>query len=44
MASRIVIQHPMADFQWARVGDRIGFGDADSVQAHFLDQVERVEY
>jgi hypothetical protein len=29
---------------WRRVGDKIGFGGAEGVQAHVLDEVERVGY
>lgn len=29
---------------WRRVGDKIGFGDAEGVQARIVDEVERVEY
>ncbi len=29
---------------WRRAGDKIGFGDAEGVQARILDEVERVDY
>ena len=29
---------------WRRVGDKIGFGNAEGVQAHILDEIERVDY
>ena len=29
---------------WRRVGDKIGLGNAEAVQARILDEVERVDY
>jgi hypothetical protein len=35
---------PVLSEMWRRVGDRIGFGGAEGVQAQILDEIERVDY
>lgn len=45
-ASLVQAQRLLAALQalWRGVGEKIGFGSAEGVQARVLDEVERVEY